>query len=166
MEDRHLSENFTLFQLTRTDHADLQKENRKVTHTEYSKLSVCAELLEQCRQVLGMELDVHSGRRCLALNRRVGSTDKSQHLKCEAVDFSPAGPDDEASVNAAFFRILAATRQGYPKFGQFIAESQKTAREGRKYWLHISLGPGYRDAAKCGEVLTMRDGKYTVVANV
>jgi hypothetical protein len=164
--DRHLTENFTINQLTRTDQADLQDENRNVTAEEELKLVVLAELLEKCRTVLGCELDVHSGRRFLTLNKRVGGSDRSQHLKCEAADFSPAGPDSEATVTDAWQKIATASRAGRLKFGQLIVESAAGRDGGRSVWVHISLGEPFRDKARCGEVLSMKDGKYTMISKI
>mgnify|MGYP001591667215 CR=1 FL=1 len=164
--DRHLTDNFTLFQLTRTDHADLQEENRHITAEEEMKLVVVAELLEKCRTVLGCELDIHSGRRYLALNKRVGGGDRSQHLKCEAVDFSPYGPDSEATVTDAWQKIATASRAGKIDFGQLIVESAAGRDGGRSVWVHISLGSPWRDAARCGEVLSMKDGKYSMISKI
>lgn len=164
--DRHLTENFTFHQLTRTDHLDLQEENRHITAEEEIKLVVLAELLEKCRSILKCELDVHSGRRYLALNKRVGGGDRSQHLKCEAVDFSPAGPDSEATVTDAWQKIASAARAGKIAFGQLIVESAAGRDGGRSVWVHISLGAPFRDAARCGEVLSMKDGKYTLISKI
>lgn len=166
MNDRQLSPHYSLFQLTRTDHADLQEENRHVTHEEETKLALVANLLEACRVVLGCDLDVHSGRRYLELNKRVGGSPRSQHLKCEAADFSPAGPDTQESVDAAFEKLVAAAKEKRLSFGQLIVESDGRGREGRKVWLHISLGAPYRDAGRCGEALRMKDGQYELVAKV
>lgn len=165
--DRQLSPHFTLYQLTRTDHVDLQEENRHVTDEEERKLGEVANLLEACRVVLGGDLDVHSGRRYLALNKRVGGSERSQHLKCEAADFSPAGPDTEESVADAWQKIATAARQGKLAFGQLIFETQGAiGREGRKFWVHISLGEPYRDKSRCGEVATQKDGKFVMISKV
>jgi len=165
MNDRQLSPHFSLFALTRTDHADLQAENRNVDQAEELKLGALANLLETCRSILGCDLDVHSGRRNVGLNRRVGGSDKSQHLKCEAADFSPAGPDTEASVTDAWQKLVTAARAGRLQFGQLIVENQ-AGREGRSFWIHISLGAPYRVKARCGEVLAMKDGKFTMIAQI
>ncbi len=173
--DRHLTEHFSFHDLTRTDHADLQEENRKVTPEEELKLVVLAELLEQCRATLGVELDIHSGRRCPALNKRVGSSDRSQHLKCEAVDFSTDGLDTEASVVDAWQKLVTASRAqhapgyvgtGVLKFGQLIVESAAGRDGGRKVWIHVSLGRPYREAARCGEVMEMKDGAYKLISRI
>lgn len=168
-ENRHLTSHFTLYQLTATNHADLQEENRHITQEEGEKLVRVAHMLELCRTILKCELDVHSGRRYLELNKRVGGSERSQHLKCEAADFSPAGPDTEETINGAFNLLIAAAKQpnSVLNFGQLIVESESRAggREGRKYWLHISLGAPYRDPARCGECLSIKivDGKKTTV---
>ena len=165
--DKQLSPHFTLFDLTKTDHTDLLAENRHVTHDEELKLTELAGLLETCQTLLGFDLDVHSGRRYLELNKRVGGSDRSQHMKCEAADFSPAGPDTEESVVNAWQKLATAARAGKLKFGQLIVENAASGREGgRKFWVHISLGAPYRDKARCGEILSMKDGKFTMVAKV
>lgn len=161
MNDRQLSPHFSLLQLTETNQIDLQEENRHVTDAEEHKLSEVANLLEAARSVLGCDLDIHSGRRYLALNKRVGGSERSQHLKCEAADFSPVGPDTEESIAIAHDKLVAAARQHKFKFGQLIVESDKNSREGRVYWIHLSLGSPYRDPSRCGEVFKMDDGKRT-----
>ncbi len=166
MTDRKLSPHFSLFQLTQTSHADLQEDNRNVTNEEELKLCEVANLLEAARSILGCDLDVHSGRRFLKLNQRVGGTIRSQHLRCEAVDFSPEGPDTEESIKAAVNKIVAAARSGRIHFGQLICESDARGREGRVYWIHISLGAPWRDKSRCGEVLGIVDGKTTLIDKV
>lgn len=166
MNDRPLSPHFSLYALTRTDHVDLQEENRHLTHDEELKLTEVANLLEACRVAVGGDLDVHSGRRYLELNKRVGGSERSQHLKCEAADFSPAGPDTEESVTDAWQKIATAARAGKLKFGQLIVESAAGRDGGRKCWVHISLGAPWRDPARCGEVLTMKDNKFTLISKL
>ena len=164
-EDQELSKHFSLYDLTRTDHADLQSENREVSESELVKLIKVAELLEQVVELIGA-IDVHSGRRFYKLNARVGGSPKSQHMLCEAADCSPKGLDTEASIEAAFAKIATAVAAGKIKVGQLIIESQAAGREGRKFWIHISLGAPYREAVRCGQVLRMRDGKYEIYKGV
>lgn len=168
MNDRFLSPHFSLFQLTRTDHADLQEENRHVVQEEELKLRVVADLLETAWTILGCDLDVHSARRYLALNKRVGGSERSQHLKCEAADFSPKGPDTEESVTAAWQKLATAARVAGStfKFGQLILEGENKGREGRVWWIHISLGAPYRAKERCGEIATSIDGKFTLIAKL
>ena len=162
INDRQLSPHFTLFQLTRTDHADLQEENRHVTQEEEAKLCELANLLEECKVIMGCDLDVHSARRYLKLNQRVGGSVRSQHLKCEAADISRRGPDTEAAIEADFKKLARAVREKRLKVGQLIIESQAVGREGRKFWIHVSLGAPHREASLCGQVLRMKDGKYEI----
>lgn len=160
MTDRKLSEHFTLYQLTVTGHADLQEENRKVGPEELSRLIALADLLELVQEIIG-PLDIHSARRSPALNSRVGGAKASQHLKCEAADCSPLGPDTQETIDAAFDKLVSDAKAGLLKVGQLIVESSKSGREGRKFWLHVSLGAPYRDPARCGECLriVITDGK-------
>lgn len=153
--DLQLSEHFTLFELTKTNRSEFQACNRKVSEGQVNKLRNVAVLLELCRSSLDAPIIVHSGYRCPDLNRAVGSSDRSQHLLCEAVDFSVKGLDVEHA-----FRILRAdAHNGRLPFGQLIFE--KAARAyGLAEWLHISLGIPYRIASKSGQVLTMNEGKY------
>ena len=166
-DGRKLTPHISLLEMTRTDHADLQEENRRVTDDEVARLTDTARLVEVCREILGTAIDVHSGKRGAALNARVGGSDKSQHLRCEACDFSPAGPDTEQSIEAAFTLLWEAARGGKLRgFGQLIVENQATGRERRSYWLHISLGSPHRNPARCGEVLRMVNGNYSLVGKV
>lgn len=159
-----LSTRFSLYQFTRTDHAEFQEANRMLGTGELDKLIRVAGLLEVCAEIMGCEVDVHSARRCPQLNRAIGGSARSQHMLCEAVDFSPFGPDTEESIEPYFRKLVTAARCGKVVFGQLINESQGSGREGRKVWIHISLGFPFREASRCGQILRMRDGKYSVVA--
>jgi hypothetical protein len=166
ISNRQLSPHVTLFDLTKTVHADLQEENRHVTQEEELKLREVANLAETIITILGCDLDYHSGRRYLVLNKRVGGSERSQHLKCEALDWSPKGPDTEETVTAAWQKVAAAARASKIKFGQLILESESQEREGRVWWVHISLGAPYRNRARCGEIAMMIDGKFTMIAQL
>lgn len=164
--DFQLSPHFSLYQLTVTSHQDLLSENRHVTQEEQQKLAQVADLLETCRIILGCDLDIHSGRRYLELNKRVGGSERSQHLKCEAADWSPAGPDTEETVTDAWQKIATAARAGKIEFGQLIVESDGRGREGRVWWVHVSLGAPFRVPERCGEVLSAKDGKFVMIAQI
>lgn len=164
-EEFLLSSHVSFFDLTRTNHHDLQEQNRNATEPEIAKLRELAWLLERVRLVIG-HIEIHSGRRFLELNKRVGGSERSQHLKCEAADISPMGPDTEMTIEAAFQKIVEAAKKGLLKFGQLIVESDSRGREGRAFWIHISLGAPHRDAARCGEVLRAKDGKFEVIDKI
>jgi len=151
--DEKLSEHFSLYELTVTNNAALQGKNRILTDEQVEKLRKVASLLEIARAILGTGVDAHSGYRCPELNGVTpGSASKSQHMVCEAADMSPAGPDTEASIEAAFAKLLEAAKAGKFQFGQLIIESAKRDY-GRVFWIHISLGRPYRSQGRCGEVM-------------
>lgn len=150
--DGKLTDHFSLNELTVTNNAALQAKNRVLTEEQKAKLKKVAGLLESVREVIG-PVDVHSGYRCPELNGATpGSSNKSQHMLCEAADCSPAGPDTEETVEAAFKKLVEAAKAGKFRFGQLIVESAKRDY-GRVYWIHISLGAPFRVAGRCGEVM-------------
>lgn len=159
--DRHLSPHFTLAQATVTTHKDLAAVNSILTYDEEIKVTETLELLEQIIVICGHDVDLHSLFRCELLNKRVGSSEASQHRRGEAADISPRGPDTEASVRAMWNKLVEAAKAGRFKFGQLLLESQDKPREGRAHWIHVSLGIKYRDAARCGEYFEMHNGKRT-----
>lgn len=160
--NRQLTTHFSLYELTATSHMKFQYENRRVSINQLRKLVQVARLLEEVRALLGVPLIVHSGYRCPDVNKAVGSTDKSQHLLCEAADFSPEGAKTYEDHKAAWDKIRVAAEQKKLSFGQLILE--EAGRDyGTAVWVHISLGSPYRPQEKDNEVLTMQNGKYVMV---
>lgn len=159
MDDRRLTEHFSLFDLTATTHADLQYINRIVTVDQMVKLQRVAELAENI-WALGVMLKATSGYRCPALNVAVGSTERSQHLKCEAMDGIPLGQP----VVDAFKTLRALAKDRKFSFGQLILE--KDDREGHKEWIHLSLGFPYRSPERSGQILTMNQGSYNLIETI
>lgn len=162
----------TLYQMTVTDNAPLQAKNRVLTQAQVLKLTQVDQLMCQVEAILGQEADVHSGYRSPELNGVTpGSATKSQHMLCEACDWSIKGqPGTAESVEVPFQKLWAAAKEGKIAFGQLIVETANRSY-GKVYWIHISLGRPYRDPARCGEVLRMvpgADGKpvYTMIGKV
>lgn len=163
VDDQKLTEHFSLYDLTQTTHFQFQEMNRQITDDQIVKLKNVAELAELLWLILGVPLIASSGYRCPALNQFVGSTPRSQHLLCEALDSVPKG----MSVEDAFKKLRQAAKEGKFSFGQLIYE--KAARGytgGVVEWIHISLGKPYRDVSRCGEILTMNDGNYQMIDTV
>ena len=50
-----------------------------------------ADMMQEIRDLLGKPITINSAYRCKKLNDLVGSSDRSQHLKGEAVDFTCKG---------------------------------------------------------------------------
>lgn len=159
-EDRKLTENFTLYELTKTAYSDLQEQNRTLNDEQIIKLQKVAELLEEVRLILGYPLVITSGYRCPELNRKIGSSLRSQHLLCESADFIPHG----IVIDEAFRRLRHEGKDQNIHFGQLIWE--KMEREGKKEWIHISVGVPYREKERCGQILTMIDGNYNLIETV
>jgi len=168
--DRQLTSHFKLLELVVTDHKEFQAKNQDITQAQLEKLTHVAELEELVRTELGCGLYNHSAYRCPELNKAVGSSDRSQHLLCEAVDFSRFGHEyTEETLEKDFRTLIAAAKAGRIHFGQLIKESVKRYIEGKVHvamWLHISLGAPWRPAERCGQCLVMKDGVYTSVGTV
>ena len=168
--DIQLTPHFKLAELTVTDRAEFSARNRELTADQITKLTHVAGLCEQVRATLSYPLYLHSGYRCPELNAAVGSSARSQHMLCEAVDFSRFGHEyTEETLEQDFRTVMAAAKAGRLKFGQLIKESAIRYTEGKTHvamWLHISLGAPWRAAEKCGQCLTMSGGVYTMIGVV
>lgn len=146
MNDFKLTENFSFFELTRTDKPEFQELNRKkgLCYVPDLKL-VTVTILEPVRAHYGKPVIVHSGFRCYELNKAVGGSVNSQHILGQAADFHVDG----ISIDELFQWLWHES--GIP-FGQLIDES----RDGER-WTHGSTGDRH-------EVLVFKDGKYARLA--
>lgn len=160
-EDRQLTENFSLHSLIRTDRVEFMQEQEAVTPEQIGKLTEVAKLGELIRADIAAPMIVHSGYRCRGLNNFVGSTDRSQHLLCEAMDWTPAGIE----LEKAFRQIWKSIKDGKYRVGQLIFETANRPY-GVVSWIHVSLGAPWRDAAKCNEILRMQHGSYEMLEHV
>ena len=116
-----LTKNFTLEELTHTDHRELDN-----TPSEYEKANLMrlAEFLEQVKETLdGKPIMVNSAYRSEAVNNAVGSKNTSQHRLGCAADIRVPGmtPDEVVKV------IIASDL----KYDQIIREFDR--------WTHISV---------------------------
>lgn len=161
MENRRLSDHFTLYDLTKTNRVEFIEKNREVEGEQVAKLQRVADMLEDVRVIIDATIVVLSGYRCHDLNVVVGSSDRSQHVYCEAVDFTVKG----IALENAYRLLRRAAQEGRINFGQLILEKAKRAY-GLSEWIHLSLGFPYREKERCGQVLTMNDGKYHLVETI
>lgn len=159
IEDRQLTDHFSLYDLTKTTWNQFQEKNRDVTEAQIVKLTEVAKLLEHVMFILSTPLVVHSGYRCPDLNKAIGSTDRSQHMLCEAVDFLPGQQD----LGFAFRTLWKDVKDNGANVGQLIHETA-VRPYGTTSWIHISLGMPYRDEERNGQILRMENGKYTRLA--
>lgn len=121
-----LSPHFTLDEFVRTSRVKFEEQNRLYGIKNINKLRELAYYMEEVRALLQSPIIVTSGVRCPELNKAVGGSVNSQHMKCEAIDFVPSRG---GSVQDAFCKIFNSTLS----FDQLILEESKG-----KIWLHIS----------------------------
>ena len=130
----NLSPNFTLAELTVTDHREF---DNSPTQEEISNLQRLAQLLEQVKEAIGGKpVMVNSAFRSKRVNDAVGSSDKSQHRHGCACDLRVPGMTPDAVVRA----VIAA---GLP-YDQIIREFDR--------WTHISI-PNTEGAKPRGNAL-------------
>ena len=135
----NLTKNFTLEELTVTDHREFKNEPNP---TETENLKRIASLLEQVKGVLGgVPIMVNSAFRSKQVNDAVGSKDTSQHRVGCAADIRVPGMAPDAVVKA----VIAAKLP----FDQLIREFAKPNGGG---WTHISV-PNTMGAKPRGQVL-------------
>jgi len=117
----NLSPNFTLAELTHTDHRDLENVPNE---TEIQNLYRLAEFLEQVKSLLGgRPIMVNSAFRCKQVNDAVGSKDTSQHRLGCAADIRVPGLTPDQVVKACIAAKLP--------YDQLIREFDR--------WTHVSI---------------------------
>ena len=129
----NLTPNFSLEELTRTDHREFDNTPPPEVVENLKRL---AQFMEQVRSLLGVPIIVNSAFRSKQVNDAVGSKDTSQHRLGCAVDFRCAGLTPDQIVR----RIRGSTLA----FDQLIREFDR--------WTHISI-PNVAGAAPRGQVL-------------
>jgi hypothetical protein len=136
-----MTPNFTLAELTVTDHREFKNEPNP---SEIANLQRLAKLLEQVRSVLGgVPIMVNSAFRSKQVNDAVGSKDTSQHrVGCAADIRVPAITPDQ---------VVKAVIAAKLPFDQLIREFDR--------WTHISV-PNDPKGKPRGQVLII-DSKGT-----
>ena len=89
-----ISKNFSYREFERSDTADRRGIVNVITDFKVrdSVKALVLEVLQPLRDALGEPMEVNSGYRCPELNRLVGGTATSQHLKGEAADVACDDP--------------------------------------------------------------------------
>ena len=117
----NLSPNFTLEELTHTDHRNLDNEPNE---TELTNLKRLAEFLEEVKALLGGKpIIVNSAFRSKAVNDAVGSSDRSQHRLGCAADIRVPG----MTPNEVVSKIIESDIE----YDQVIREFDR--------WTHVSI---------------------------
>ena len=117
----NLSPNFTLEELTHTDH---RQYDNTPNDAELANLVRLAQFLEQVKEAVGGKpVIVNSAFRSAEVNQAVGSTDRSQHRRGCAAEIRVVGMAPNEVVNA----IIAANLP----YDQVIREFDR--------WTHVSI---------------------------
>lgn len=137
----NLTKNFTLEELTITDHREFKNEPSPSERTNLIRL---ANFLEQVKVALGGKpVMVNSAFRCKEVNDAVGSKDTSQHRVGCAADLRVPGMTPDQVVQAIMAAGLA--------YDQLIREFDR--------WTHVSI-PNDPKGKPRGQTLII-DGKGT-----
>ena len=135
-----LSEHFSLWELTKSQVADRKRIKNEPDKESIQNLKViCTSILEPVRRHYGKPIAPSSGYRCLALNRELGSSDRSQHTSGQAVDFEVPGVANMDPARWIMDNLL---------YDQLILEFYKEGQP-NSGWVHCSyVGQGNRKQAK------------------
>lgn len=149
----NLTPNFTLEELTHTDHRTLDNtpttaekciiDGKEVLVDAVANLPRLANFLEQVKVVLGGKpIMVNSGFRSEAVNTAVGSSNKSDHRRGCAADIRVPGMTPDQVVRA----IIAS---GLP-YQQVIREFDR--------WTHIAIPTHDHDLPKMSKLIIDKEG--------
>lgn len=148
--DYQITENFSFYELTNTSHKELLEKNRAYGATLKDNLNLLGILLQDIRDGIGKPITISSGVRCLELNKKVGGTKDSRHMKGLAADIQIKG----MTAQQVFDAIRGAK---LPLLHKAIIEGVKG-----KEWVHVQC----RTAADTAptQYFATKDGKnYTRV---
>lgn len=136
---------FTLSELTRSDTAAKIGERNTPDLAAVRCLTALVErVLDPLREAWGGPIKVTSGYRSPRVNKAVGGSSTSQHLRGQAADLVPVNGKTDALI------ALAIKMGG---FDQLINEVS-----GGSHWLHISYNPNR--TTQRGQVLKFDGKKY------
>lgn len=148
---QRLSPHFTLAEMCATSQRGLAATNAAEALAYLPSLTaLCERLLEPVRARFG-PVSIHSGFRGPSLNKAIGGSATSQHMKGEAADFHCPG----AALDDVFRWIVTESGLHY---GQAILEAH---RPGPPTWIHLSLGPPWRPAERSMQALRYDGLRYT-----
>lgn len=149
----HLTPNFTLEELTHTDHRDLDNtpttaekciiDGKEVTVNAYENLPRLANFLEQLKVILGGKpIMVNSAFRSEAVNTAVGSKNTSDHRRGCAADIRVPGMTPDEVTKA----IIASELP----YQQVIREFDR--------WTHVAITTNESDVPKKSKLIIDKSG--------
>lgn len=126
----NLSKNFTLSELTYSSTARANKMDNNPGRLELENLKkLCNNILQPIRDKYGKSIFINSGYRNPFVNRVVGGSTSSQHLKGEAADITVGSKEGNRRL---FDLIVQMIENKEITVGQLIDEKDYK-------WIHISL---------------------------
>ena len=156
-----MSPHWSFYELTNTSKIVLLGDNRAeaLNHVATGR-DLANGILEKIRN--GRPLYTGSGFRGEALNSTTkGSSSKSQHRFFQAADLARPRED----CKKVFAEIIGIIEEQKIPFGQLIYEEVERDY-GIARWIHVSLGPGYRDPKKCGQIMTRKNKVWKLIKKV
>lgn len=143
-----LSKHFKLEEFTKSQVATRNDIKNMPGSGEIKNLeNVAYEILEPVRAKFENPVIINSGYRCLKLNKKIGSSDSSQHIKGMAVDFEIMGVPN---IQVAYWI------KNNCDFDQLILEFYKPD-EANAGWVHVSYNEKGNNRK---QVLTFDGKKY------
>lgn len=129
VDDMRITQNFTMEELVVSATANRLKIDNTPSDEQAAQLCLLTiQILQPLRDRYGKPIKISSGYRCKEVNKVVGGSSTSQHLKGEAADIDNGATENKKLFNLAQQMIA----EGELKVGQLIDE--KNYR-----WIHISL---------------------------
>lgn len=118
-----ISRHFTFYEATYSSYGRRHRIENYPTRADYKRILKTAQRMERIRRIVGSQIHINSWYRGYKINRRVGGSSTSAHVKGLAVDFRVNG-----SERKAFQKIIKSRYS----FDQIIYY-------GRKGYIHISF---------------------------
>nr|UVX75178.1 MAG: Peptidase M15 [Bacteriophage sp.] len=119
---------FTIKELTKSLTADVKGiDNTPTPEIERNLTSLVDNILDPLRELYGKPITVNSGYRCPAVNKAVGGSATSDHVKGFAADITGGSKEE----NERLFNIIKHNFH----FSQLIDEKNFS-------WVHVSYNPG------------------------
>ena len=143
-----LSNSFTLSEMLKSNTASrlgIEEQYSPPKEIINNLTKLCKNVLQPIRDSLEMPVRVTSGYRCEKLNKYIGGSSRSQHVKGEAADIELWVKGEEQN-GVLLDKVISLSFNGVIRFDQLIIEYPDV--NGVPRWLHISYSDNNR-----GEIL-------------